>query len=30
MDALLEVPGIGRSRAERYGAALLGLIAEPR
>ena len=27
IDALLEVPGIGRSRAERYGAALLAILA---
>lgn len=30
MAALMEVPGIGRSRAERYGAALLEILARFR
>ena len=28
IDALLEVPGMGRSRVERYGADILRLIRE--
>jgi ATP-dependent DNA helicase RecQ len=30
LDALAEIPGIGRSKLERYGAALLAVVAQPQ